>query len=41
MDHWQNYDRADHCPTDKIMYIPVQVSGTAHELICTSGYRAA
>ena len=38
LDHWQNYDRANHCPTDKVMYTR---ECTAHELICASGYRAA
>ena len=38
VDHWQNYDRANHCPTDKVMYTR---ECTAHELICASGYRAA
>ena len=38
MDPWQSYDRANHCPTDKVMYTR---KCTAHELTCASGYRAA
>ena len=38
MDPWQSYDRANHCPTDKVMYTR---KCTARELTCASGYRAA
>ena len=38
MNHWQNYDRANHCPTDMVMYTRECI---AHELIGASGYRAA